>query len=753
MENYFENYDNFKNQYHKRNNNIDDSKKNATYNNRSSLYLNQSDMSYDSSFVLSSEAHIKEEEKAESQTRKSKLSSSNCGSINSSRMSIIEKEEGMEYISTAIDNPDSGLTFWDNIKKNFSTVRNVLKFNFIEKENLIKLEDFREINCFGHKYSYDKYIFNNKNSLSTKSLSNLKKELIWFSYRNNFEAIMYGKMLYSSDAGWGCMIRAGQMIFAKAIIEYMKTESNIYSNKIIDNTILLFFDNKIPFNEIDKIYQSFAYLKNNKHKINIDKDIIDITDKKIISNNDFCFISSSVENGENKSRNINMQSKKNQNIKKFEIREDYISSKINLVGNIGSSNNKDERNDNYNNKNKNLNIHYNKEDKNINFPKTTNENILNSKSNLNKLNNINEADYTLKITEDGFIDIDECKNLAQTNKLGFNINKNLTQNHCDNNSKNTLLLKKPEICKPQKNFQENNINIPFSCKKDKKVENNCENYKIQNSNKSKIPKYVLPPFSVKNICDYSYKYSKGAGMWFSNNMIINILKDINQEINLFNNLKIKHFDACLKTKEILNELYERIVCTCDKDTHLVEFSNNPLDNANELSLSDYDIIEQHVELKFKSINCKCQCFSDKNLLRLDESYYMLKSKFVVFVSFRLGLNILEPLYYDPLLEIFDIKHNIGGIGGKGTQAIYFIGKHNRELVYLDPHYVQESDISVEDLLKNIDTYTANKFFSIKIENCTPSLTLGIFCANTNDYFETLEQIKNSKKLKEIIKIL
>ena len=41
--------------------------------------------------------------------------------------------------------------------------------------------------------------------------------LIWFSYRNNFMPIMNSKKkTFSSDTGWGCTLRASQMILAEA---------------------------------------------------------------------------------------------------------------------------------------------------------------------------------------------------------------------------------------------------------------------------------------------------------------------------------------------------------------------------------------------------------------------------------------------------------------------------------------------------------------------------------------------------------
>ena len=54
-----------------------------------------------------------------------------------------------------------------------------------------------------------------------KSLSDfhiLKREIrsrLWFSYRKDFPAI--GESGMTSDRGWGCMLRCGQMVVAECL--------------------------------------------------------------------------------------------------------------------------------------------------------------------------------------------------------------------------------------------------------------------------------------------------------------------------------------------------------------------------------------------------------------------------------------------------------------------------------------------------------------------------------------------------------
>uniref|UniRef100_H0XVC9 Cysteine protease n=1 Tax=Otolemur garnettii TaxID=30611 RepID=H0XVC9_OTOGA len=74
-------------------------------------------------------------------------------------------------------------------------------------------EDFPETSepvwILGRKYS----IFTEKEELLSDVASRL-----WFTYRKNFPAIVTGGTGPTSDTGWGCMLRCGQMIFAQALV-------------------------------------------------------------------------------------------------------------------------------------------------------------------------------------------------------------------------------------------------------------------------------------------------------------------------------------------------------------------------------------------------------------------------------------------------------------------------------------------------------------------------------------------------------
>jgi hypothetical protein len=309
---------------------------------------------------------------------------------------------------------------------------------------------------------------------------------------------------------------------------------------------------------------------------------------------------------------------------------------------------------------------------------------------------------------------------------------------------------------------------------------------------------VTPPFSIRNILNCGIKINKGAGEWFSDIEIIKILQELNTKYSPIQNLKIIHFtDGIVNIDFILDKCFKIKKCNCKftrisygydkakdfdyrirnkKELNQYNFSKNfPSNIINSISdlENDYIVIESE-EVNQKQIASKnkdpeCKCF--QNCIFYYDNYYEMTYSFILFISLRLGLNKLEECYYDSIIDFFDLKNNIGMIGGKGTRALYFIGHTENKLIFLDPHYVQESvdlfnttgssdeksklniscsnssnhDVSVYN---NYKSYIPQDFMTVDLDKMTPSLTLGFCFSNcqASDFLSFIEHsIQMSKR--------
>lgn len=72
----------------------------------------------------------------------------------------------------------------------------------------------------------------------------------------------------------------------------------------------------------------------------------------------------------------------------------------------------------------------------------------------------------------------------------------------------------------------------------------------------------------------------------------------------------------------------------------------------------------------------------------------------------------------------------GVIGGKPEKALYFVGKHKEQYIYLDPHYVQTAE---KDLQKQHDSYFCESFRKCKNTSIDSSLGICFYLRNIAEF--------------------
>lgn len=68
-----------------------------------------------------------------------------------------------------------------------------------------------------------------------------------------------------------------------------------------------------------------------------------------------------------------------------------------------------------------------------------------------------------------------------------------------------------------------------------------------------------------------------------------------------------------------------------------------------------------------------------------------------------------------------LECSTGIIGGVPAKALYIVGCHKGEVIYLDPHYVHDY-AEVGDLKKDIDSYSSS-YRSLGYEKLDPCMAL------------------------------
>jgi len=99
---------------------------------------------------------------------------------------------------------------------------------------------------------------------------------------------------------------------------------------------------------------------------------------------------------------------------------------------------------------------------------------------------------------------------------------------------------------------------------------------------------------------------------------------------------------------------------------------------------------------------------------------------LLFISLRLGLSEINPVYVKGLKNCFTLPSTLGVIGGSPNHALYMLGCVEDEVIFLDPHTTQPaSDIN--------QTYHADKPGRINITQLDPSLSLCFLCKSEEEF--------------------
>lgn len=109
---------------------------------------------------------------------------------------------------------------------------------------------------------------------------------------------------------------------------------------------------------------------------------------------------------------------------------------------------------------------------------------------------------------------------------------------------------------------------------------------------------------------------------------------------------------------------------------------------------------------------------------------------LILVPLLLGLDSVNPVYFESLKRFFEIPNNIGIAGGRPKSSLYFIGTEGDNLIYLDPHYTRPA-IEPKDVLSYTQTdllsYHCDVVRLLPIESADPSCVVGFYAKNIAEF--------------------
>ncbi|XP_041475028.1 uncharacterized protein LOC121423669 isoform X2 [Lytechinus variegatus] len=108
---------------------------------------------------------------------------------------------------------------------------------------------------------------------------------------------------------------------------------------------------------------------------------------------------------------------------------------------------------------------------------------------------------------------------------------------------------------------------------------------------------------------------------------------------------------------------------------------------------------------------------------------------IILIPVRLGGDEVNPVYIRPIQSLFTLESCLGIIGGKPKHSLYFVGFQEEKLIHLDPHYCQQVvDMKTRDFpLWSFHCMSPRK---MSISKMDPSCTIG-FYIRTEEQFEQL----------------
>ncbi|KZT53447.1 hypothetical protein CALCODRAFT_501124 [Calocera cornea HHB12733] len=118
---------------------------------------------------------------------------------------------------------------------------------------------------------------------------------------------------------------------------------------------------------------------------------------------------------------------------------------------------------------------------------------------------------------------------------------------------------------------------------------------------------------------------------------------------------------------------------------------------------------------------------------------------LILIGLRLGIDCVNPIYYDSVKALFTFPQTVGIAGGRPSSSYYFVGTQGQHLFYLDPHHTrptvplrmndpsQPYDPTLQFSFAEMKTFHCDKVRKMHISGLDPSMLCGFVVRNLEEW--------------------
>lgn len=123
---------------------------------------------------------------------------------------------------------------------------------------------------------------------------------------------------------------------------------------------------------------------------------------------------------------------------------------------------------------------------------------------------------------------------------------------------------------------------------------------------------------------------------------------------------------------------------------------------------------------------------------------------LLLVPLVLGIGKVNPRYVPQLQNLLQWPQSAGIVGGRPSSSLYFVGFQGHQIIYLDPHEVQEVGAAPQEVLH---TYFSSKPRMMPFASIDPSLAIAFYCRSLDSFTDLVSRLQTLEERSEGAPIL